>query len=65
MVALITAPSPGNGLNAKLPPVVPVTVAVPPSQVAVIVNVASSVGITVKISVLLDGQTPLVVYSTV
>ena len=61
----ITEPSPGSGLSAKLPPVTPVTMAVPPSQVAVIVNVESSVVITVKVSVLLDGQVPSVVYSTV
>ena len=61
----ITEPSPGSGLKAKVPPVVPSMVAVAPSQVGVIVKLASSVVSTVKVTVPVNGQTPVVVYSTV
>ena len=62
----IVAPSVGCGLaKVKVPPKSPVIVAVPPSQVAVSVKLASSVINTVTSCVLLDGQVPLVVYSTV
>ena len=42
----IVAPSVGTGLKANVPPANPVTVAVPPSHVGVIVKLASSPKIT-------------------
>ena len=49
-VGSITAPSVGTGLNVNVPPNVPVTVAVPPSQVGVIVKPASSEAKTTKLN---------------
>ena len=43
----ITAPSVGTGFNVNIPPVSPVIVAVPPSQVGVIVKLGSSAVSTV------------------
>ena len=65
VVAFRIAPSPGSGLNVNVPPVDPIMVAVPPSQVAVILKDASPVVRTVTVCVLLAGQTPAVVYSIV
>ena len=45
----ITAASVGTGLNVKVPPGVPVTVAVAPSHVGVIVNEASSEGLIIRL----------------
>ena len=57
----IIAPSVGTGLNVKVPPVSPVTFAVAPSQVGVIVKPALSIGSTFNTKVVLDGHTPAVV----
>ena len=58
----ITAVSVGIGLKVNTPPVSPVIVAVPPSQVADMVNVESSNGNTVTFCVEVSGQAPAVVY---
>ena len=43
----ITTLPPGFGFKVKIPPAVPVIAAVPPSQVAVILKLAFSVGLIV------------------
>ncbi|MCP3867562.1 MAG: hypothetical protein GY703_05600 [Gammaproteobacteria bacterium] len=45
----MTAPSPGNGLNANAPPNVPDIAAVPPSQVEVIAKSGTSDTSTTKL----------------
>ena len=61
MLASITAASLGGVVNVKVPPVVPVTEVIPPSQVAVIVNVGSSVEEAVTDWFELLEQAPVVV----
>ena len=65
VAASIVAPSVGTGLKANVPPVSPVIVTVPPSQVSVVVKAGFAVVSTVTSSVLLDPHAPVIVYSIV
>ncbi|MEZ4802233.1 MAG: hypothetical protein R2797_05625 [Gelidibacter sp.] len=65
VVESITAESVGIGLKAKVPPANPEISAVAPSQVAVMVKLPSSIGITSKLCAVVEEQALVVEYSTV